>query len=95
MHRYRHPHFMLDGFPYPTIDVGAIPCGRAHLEVKMADKDGHVNGELVAGSIGSQICSTEKSELFRNGLRDTVRPVTAWWLFKTYSRRWRGGYPMT
>ncbi|KAI6132249.1 hypothetical protein EDD16DRAFT_1689324 [Pisolithus croceorrhizus] len=94
MYRDRHPHLMLDGFPYPTIDVRAIPCGRAHLEVKMADKDGHVNGELVAGSIGSQICSTEKSELFRNGLRDTVRPVTAWWLFKTYSRRQRG-YPMT
>ncbi|KAI6045796.1 hypothetical protein EDC04DRAFT_2163132 [Pisolithus marmoratus] len=90
MHRDRHPHFMLDGFPYPSIDARAIPCGRAHLEVKMVDKDRYVNTELVAGSIGSQICSTEKSELFRNGLRDTVRPVTAWWFFKRYSRRWRG-----
>lgn len=93
-HRDRYPRLMLDGFPYPTIDMRVIPCARAHLEVKMIDKEEYVNGELIAGSIGSQICSTEKSELFRNGLRDTVRPVTAWWFFERDPHRWQGGNPV-
>lgn len=88
-HRDRNPRLVLDGFPYPTMDLRTIPCGRGHLYLKIADKSRVVNAELVAGSIGSQICSTVKSELFRNGMRDTIRPVTAWWLFKRYSYNWR------
>ncbi|KAG6327089.1 hypothetical protein ID866_12000 [Astraeus odoratus] len=88
-HRDRSPRFKLDGFPYPTIDIYDVPCGRTHLDLKVVDRGRVVDAELVAGSIGSQICSTDKSELFRNGMRDTVRPITAWWFFKRYSHRWQ------
>ncbi|KIJ59731.1 hypothetical protein HYDPIDRAFT_118237 [Hydnomerulius pinastri MD-312] len=77
--RERSPHLVLDGFPFPTIDSQDIPCGYAHLDVKLDDNGELFDTMLIAGSIGSQICSAEKSELFRNGMRDTVRPVTAWW----------------
>ncbi|KAF9242020.1 hypothetical protein BU15DRAFT_86967 [Melanogaster broomeanus] len=77
--RQRSPYLVLDGFPYPTIDSQDIPCGYACLDVKLDDHGELFDTMLIAGSIGSQICSTEKSELFRNGMRDTVRPVTAWW----------------
>ncbi|KAL4067995.1 hypothetical protein J3A83DRAFT_3789871 [Scleroderma citrinum] len=92
-HRDRNPRLVLDNFPYPMMDLRTIPCGRAHLYLKIVDKGRVLDAELVAGSIGSQICSTEKSDLFRNGMRDTIRPVTAWWLFKRYSYKWRQRKP--
>jgi len=79
--RERNPHLTLDGFPYPTIDSADVPCGCTHLDVKLDDNGELFDTVLVAGTIGSQICSGEKSELFPNGNRDTVRPVTAWWYF--------------
>ncbi|KAH7926767.1 hypothetical protein BV22DRAFT_1194100 [Leucogyrophana mollusca] len=79
--RERNPHLVLDGFPYPMIDSADIPCGYAHLNVKLDDNGELFDTVLVAGTVGSQICSGEKSELFPNGNRDTVRPVTAWWYF--------------
>lgn len=86
-YRDRNALLVMDGFPFPTIDIRAIPCGHAYLELKLIDRENLLNVELVAGSAGSLICSTDKSELFRNGMRDTVRPITAWWFFKTYSSR--------
>ncbi|KAF9220133.1 hypothetical protein BS17DRAFT_787946 [Gyrodon lividus] len=77
--RQRSPYLVLDGFPYPTIDSQDIPCGYAYLDVALDDNGEFFNTMLIGGSIGSQICSTEKSELFRNGMRDTVRPLSAWW----------------
>ncbi|KIK81539.1 hypothetical protein PAXRUDRAFT_832777 [Paxillus rubicundulus Ve08.2h10] len=77
--RQRTPCLVLDGFPYPTINSQDIPCGYACLDVTLDDSSESLDTMLIAGSIGSQICSTEKTELFRNGMRDTVRPVTAWW----------------
>ncbi|KIJ09867.1 hypothetical protein PAXINDRAFT_119771 [Paxillus involutus ATCC 200175] len=77
--RQRTPCLVLDGFPYPTIDSQDIPCGYACLDVTLDDNGKFLDTILIAGSIGSQICSTEKTELFRNGMRDTVRPVTGWW----------------
>ena len=78
--RDRAPYLALDGFPYPTIDSQDMPCGYVSLDVLLDDNGDVMETMFIAGSIGSQICSTEKTELFRNGLRDTVRPVTAWWL---------------
>ncbi|KAH0826888.1 hypothetical protein J3R83DRAFT_4434 [Lanmaoa asiatica] len=77
--RERAPYLALDGFPYPTIESQDVPCGYACLDVTLDDNGEMMETMLIAGSVGAQICSTEKTELFRNGLRDTVRPVSAWW----------------
>ena len=79
--RERTPYLALDGFPYPTIESQDIPCGYACLDVTLEDNGEMMKTMLIAGSVGAQICSTEKTELFRNGLRDTVRPVSGWWYF--------------
>lgn len=79
--RERVPYLALDGFPYPTIESQDVPCGYASLDVALEEDGELIETALIAGSIGAQICSTEKTELFRNGLRDTVRPVSAWWYF--------------
>ncbi|KAG8218012.1 hypothetical protein J3R82DRAFT_6204 [Butyriboletus roseoflavus] len=79
--RERAPYLALDGFPYPTVESQGVPCGYACLDVTLDDHGEMTETMLLAGSVGAQICSTEKTELFRNGLRDTVRPVSAWWYF--------------
>lgn len=77
----KSPYLALDGFAYPTIESQDIPCGYVSLDVMLEDNGEMMESMLIAGSVGAQICSTEKTELFRNGLRDTVRPVSAWWYF--------------
>ncbi|KAF8126048.1 hypothetical protein EV363DRAFT_1402097 [Boletus edulis] len=79
--RERAPYLALDGFPYPTIESQDVPCGYVCMDVMLEDNGEMMETMLIAGSVGAQICSTEKTELFRNGLRDTVRPVSAWWYF--------------
>ena len=79
--RERAPYLALDGFPYPTIESQDIPCGYVCMDVTLDDNGKLMETMLIAGSVGAQICSTEKTELFRNGLRDTVRPVSGWWYF--------------
>ncbi|KAG9308420.1 hypothetical protein JVU11DRAFT_11908 [Chiua virens] len=77
--RERAPYLALDGFPYPTIEIQDVPSSVVCLDVTLEDNGVVMESMLIAGSVGAQICSTEKTELFRNGLRDTVRPVSAWW----------------
>lgn len=77
------PFLVLDGMPYPTIDDSCVPCGYAHLDVKLDDNGELFDTVIVAGAVGAQICSNDKSELFRNGMRDTVRPVVGYWYFIT------------
>lgn len=79
--RERTPFLALDGFPYPTIESQDVPCGYVYMDVTLEDNGRLIDTMLIAGSVGAQICSTEKTELFRNGMRDTVRPVSAWWYF--------------
>ena len=70
-----------DGFPYPRVDSDNIPCGYTYVDVKLDDNGKLFDTMFVAGSVGSQICPTEKRELFPNGTRNTVRPLSAWWYF--------------
>lgn len=75
------PFLVLDGMPYPMIDDVSVPCGYAHLDVKLDDNGELFDTVIVAGAVGAQICSNDKSELFRNGMRDSVRPVVGYWYF--------------
>ncbi|KAG1754475.1 hypothetical protein EDB19DRAFT_1925451 [Suillus lakei] len=77
------PFLVLDGMPYPMIDDECVPCGYAHLDVKLDDNGKLFDTVIVAGAVGAQICSNDKSELFRNGMRDSVRPVVGYWYFIT------------
>ncbi|KAG1849277.1 hypothetical protein DFJ58DRAFT_716934 [Suillus subalutaceus] len=73
------PFLVLGGMPYPMIDDECVPCGYAHLDVKLDDNGELFDTVVVAGAVGAQICSNDKSELFKNGMRDTVRPVVGYW----------------
>ncbi|KAG1727902.1 hypothetical protein EDB19DRAFT_1897472 [Suillus lakei] len=64
------PFLVLGGMPCPIIDDECVPCGYAHLDVKLDD-------------LGAQICSNDKSELLRNGMRDSVWPMMGDWYFIT------------
>ncbi|KAG1769722.1 hypothetical protein EV702DRAFT_978523 [Suillus placidus] len=81
------PFLVLDGMPYPMIDDEYVPCGYAHLDVKLDDNGELFDTVIVAGAVGAQICSNDKSELFRNGMRDSVRPVVGFWYFITGAGR--------
>ncbi|KAG2065790.1 hypothetical protein BDR04DRAFT_1107843 [Suillus decipiens] len=77
------PFLVLNGMPYPVIDDECVPCGYAHLDVKLNDNGELFDTVIVAGVVGAQICSNDKSELFKNGMRDSVRPVVGYWYFIT------------
>lgn len=83
VHGAWRPFLVLDGMPYPMIDDECVPCGYAHLDVKLDDGGELVDAVVVAGAVGAQICSNDKSELFKNGMRDSVRPVVGYWYFIT------------
>ncbi|KAK2463063.1 hypothetical protein APHAL10511_004718 [Amanita phalloides] len=68
---------VLDGVAYPRIDTNKIPPGYAEVDVKLDDNGILFESTIVAGSIATQICSSTTST------RDTVRPLSAWWLFTT------------
>lgn len=74
-------HLTLDGFPYPRIDSGDVPCGHTYVDVKLNDNGQVFDTRFVAGLIGSRISSTGRTQIFRAGTRDTVRPVSGWWYF--------------
>ncbi|KAG6371845.1 hypothetical protein JVT61DRAFT_8841 [Boletus reticuloceps] len=75
------PHLTLDGFSYPRIDCDDIPCGYTYVDVKLDDNGSLFDTMFVAGSVGSQICCTKETRLLPSGIRDTVRPLPAWWYF--------------
>ncbi|KAG0701674.1 hypothetical protein DFH29DRAFT_982617 [Suillus ampliporus] len=74
---------VLDGTPYPTINDVHVPCGYAHIEVKLVQSGVEFDTVAVASSVGVQICSNDDSELSRNGIRDSVKPVMGYWYFIT------------
>ncbi|KAK2463060.1 hypothetical protein APHAL10511_004715 [Amanita phalloides] len=68
---------VLDGVAYPRIDTDMIPPGYAEVDVKLDDNGISFESTIVAGSIATQIFTGTTST------RDTVRPLSAWWLFTT------------
>ena len=74
-------HLVLDGFSYPQIDTSDIPGGHTSVDVKLDDNGALFDTMFVAGLVGSRICSTEETKLSSNGVRNTVRPLPAWWYF--------------
>ena len=65
--------FALDGVSYPRVDSSTIPSGFAEVDVELDDNGQKTDTTIVAGLVGSQICTGADS------VRDTVRPLSAWW----------------
>ncbi|KAJ6569267.1 hypothetical protein B0H19DRAFT_938030 [Mycena capillaripes] len=85
LHPERHPSqdpvLVLDGTPYHQVGSQRIPPGYGEVDVTLDD-----NGELfacamVAGAVGTRVCSSGDRVLSVSGTDDTVRPVAGWWLF--------------
>ncbi|KAG1741857.1 uncharacterized protein EDB91DRAFT_317576 [Suillus paluster] len=62
-----HPFLVLDGVPYPTIDIQCVPCGYAYLDAKLDDDGCFFDIEFVVGVVGAQISSNPSG----GGVRDT------------------------
>ncbi|KAH7917922.1 hypothetical protein BV22DRAFT_1135007 [Leucogyrophana mollusca] len=72
---------ILDGVSYPVIDTDDIPSGYAEVDVKLDDNGTEFDTVLVAGSVGTMICSSGKTSVSPTGVRDTVKPLPGWWMF--------------
>ena len=75
-------HYLtLDGIIYHTIDTDEIPAGVAEVDMKLDDNGQEFDCVLTAGHVGAQICDSGDKSLSPDGLRDTARPISAWWMF--------------
>ncbi|KAJ7636630.1 hypothetical protein FB45DRAFT_828825 [Roridomyces roridus] len=69
---------VIDDTPYHHIDTNYIPHGFTTLDVKLIDNDVEYKCAITAGMVGMHCVSSCESQ---EGLTDTVRPVSGWWLY--------------
>jgi len=62
----------LDGIDYPIIDSGDVPTGFCEVDVKLDDNGKELECMMVSGHVAS---------LVEGERRDTIRPVSAWFIF--------------
>ncbi|KAF9107060.1 hypothetical protein BGX27_008887 [Mortierella sp. AM989] len=90
-HTFRHETFVefgkvpqyvvLDGAPYHHVETSNIPNGYAEVDVRIDDNGAIFPSKMVAGQVATQISSSGDKKLSPTGERDTVRPVSGWWIF--------------
>jgi len=71
----------LDGVYYHRVDLDKIPPGFAEVDVKLIDHGKILQTVLVAGLAGAVVCDSGDKDLSENGMRDTAKPLVAWWMF--------------
>lgn len=82
------PNGVLEDVMYPTVDVDAVPAGHASVPVKVDDMGDEYEATMVAGSVGIVATSSPTAHERREGpevgplIRDTVQPVSGWWMSK-------------
>ncbi|KIM39032.1 hypothetical protein M413DRAFT_419457 [Hebeloma cylindrosporum] len=69
----RYKGLSLDGVDYPIIDSDSIPSGFCEVDVKVDDNGEELQCMMVSGHMAS---------LVEGKKRDTVRPVSAWFMFE-------------
>jgi hypothetical protein len=75
-------HYLtLDGMIYHRTDTSEVPPSFADVKVKLDDNGEIFDTVLTAGLVGAQVCDSGVKSLSSDGLRDTARPVIAWWIF--------------
>ncbi|KAJ6575578.1 hypothetical protein DFH09DRAFT_1311646 [Mycena vulgaris] len=74
------PKFVLDETPFHMVECRNIPASYVEVPVTLASQDGSQPEPctMIAGVIGTLVTSSEDSE---NKEKDTVQPVTGWWVF--------------
>lgn len=75
------PKLVLDNANYHSIDISKTPPGFAEVDVKLNDNGEIVDSLLVAGHVGARVCDSGDQTFGAEGIRDTAKPVVAWWIF--------------
>ena len=70
---------VLDGVTYPCLDSDEIPAGYAQVDVTLEMNDKDYSMALIAGSVGSEVFSSDDETLSDDGKRDSARPALGWW----------------
>ncbi|KAJ7157179.1 hypothetical protein C8R46DRAFT_959068 [Mycena filopes] len=72
---------VFDDTPYHRLDSKKVPPGYAEIDVKLNDNEVIFDCAMVAGTVGTQVTSSDDLELSSTGKDDVVRPVVGWWMF--------------
>ena len=76
----------LDGAAFHSIDIEDVPSGFGTVPVKINDNGLELEAMMIAGSVGIEATSSGKA-LANGGFGlDTIRPVSAWWIFETHKQ---------
>ena len=74
-------HYLtLDGAIYHRTDTDSIPPGVVEVDVKLDDNGMKLDTLMTAGLAGTRVCDSGDKALSASGMRDTARPVLAWWI---------------
>ncbi|KAJ7045063.1 hypothetical protein C8F04DRAFT_1067580 [Mycena alexandri] len=73
---------VFDGSPYHRLDSTRVPPGYAEVDIKLNDNEVIFDCAMVAGTVGTQITSSDDFELSSTGKDDVVRPVVGWWMLQ-------------
>jgi len=74
---------VLDGVQYHTIDAVEMPPAHAEVDVTLDDNGVEFKTMMVAGVVGYRVLDSGMTTAAgHNGKRDTVQPVTGWWMFE-------------
>lgn len=58
-----------------------VPAAYAEVDVLVDDNGKLFKTLMVAGLVGSQILSSGDAKLSGTGQRDTIAPLSGWWMF--------------
>lgn len=72
---------VIDGARYHKVDDRKIPSGFAEVDVLILSTFKTQLCMMTVGLIGAQICSSGDKQKSKFGQRDTVKPLSGWWLF--------------
>ncbi|KAJ7676596.1 hypothetical protein DFH06DRAFT_1279145 [Mycena polygramma] len=72
---------VLDDVPFHQTDSNDIPPNYAEVPVTLNDNSKEFKCILTAGVVGTRISSSNDTTLSTEGINDTVRPLSGWWMF--------------
>jgi hypothetical protein len=71
----------LDGTHFHRMDCDRIPPTYAEVDVTLISDAGKRECTMIAGVVGTRVCSSGDLKLSVSGEGDTVRPVVGWWVY--------------
>ena len=58
-----------------------VPLGHASVDVLLDDNGEEFDTLMVAGLVATRVSDSGDTSLSESGIRDTVSPVSGWWIF--------------